>query len=371
MDIVGSLGKISQTFDLSPGNILMMGVGSLFIYLAIKKEYEPLVLLPLGITTILVNLPAPFLVEPPHGLLYLIRTYLIDTEVIPLLIFFCLGAMIDFGPLIANPISLLVGAATQMGIFIAFVAATFIGFNLREAASIGIIGGATGPVTIYLSVKFAPNLLAAIAVAAYSYMALVPLIQPPIIKALTSKEERRIRMKQLRCIGRLEKILFAIITLILVGILVPHATPLVGLLMVGNIFRESKVVERLVRTMTEELMNICIILLGLGIGSMLRAETFLQPATLIVAGLGALAFATSTASGILFVKLLNLFLKEKINPLVGAAGVSAVPMSARIAQRLASEEDPENFLLMHSMGPNVAGGIGAAVVAGIFLFLIW
>lgn len=363
------LGNIVQ-IPISIGNIGMIIVGLLLTYLAIEREYEPLILLPLGVTTILVNLPVPYLEEAPYGLLYLIRKYLINTEILPLLIFFCLGAMIDFGPLIANPVSILIGAATQLGVFAVFVLATLMGFNVCEAASIGIIGGATGPVTLYLTIKLAPHLLGAIAVTAYSYIALVPLIQPPIIRALVNEEEMRIRMRQLRSVSRLEKLMFALITLVIVSILVPQAAPLIGLLLIGNIFKESLVVERLVRTMTEDLMNVCVIFLGLGIGSMLRADMILQVNTIIILALGAVSFALATACGILFVKLMNLFLKEKINPVIGSAGVSAVPMSARIAQKIVSEVDPENFLLMHAMGPNIAGGIGAAVVAGLFLSLL-
>ena len=357
-------------FNITLGNIIMICIGLLLVYLAIKKNYEPLILLPIGATAILVNLPLQTLTEPPHGLLYLVKTYLIDTEVVPLLIFLGLGAMTDFGPMIANPKSLLLGAAAQIGVFIALITAITLGFNIKEAASIGIIGGADGPTTIYLTVKLAPHLLAANAVAAYSYMALVPLIQPPIIKALTSCEERRIRMKQLRPVSKTEKIMFPLVTMVVVGFLVPSAIPLIGMIMIGNLFRESGVVERLYKAASEELMNIVTIFLGLGIGSTMRAELFLRPATLMIIGLGALAFASATAAGVLFAKIMNLFVKEKVNPMIGAAGVSAVPMSARTVQKLASEEDPDNYLLMHAMGPNVAGVIGTAIVAGVFLSLL-
>jgi len=357
-------------FNITLGNIIMICIGLLLVYLAIKKNYEPLILLPIGATAILVNLPLQTLTEPPHGLLYLVKTYLIDTEVVPLLIFLGLGAMTDFGPMIANPKSLLLGAAAQIGVFIALITAITLGFNLKEAASIGIIGGADGPTTIYLTVKLAPHLLAANAVAAYSYMALVPLIQPPVIKALTSCEERRIRMKQLRPVSKTEKIIFPLVTMVVVGFLVPSAIPLIGMIMIGNLFRESGVVERLSKAASEELMNIVTIFLGLGIGSTMRAELFLRPATLMIIGLGALAFASATAAGVLFAKIMNLFVKEKVNPMIGAAGVSAVPMSARTVQKLASEEDPDNYLLMHAMGPNVAGVIGTAIVAGVFLSLL-
>ncbi|RLG82612.1 MAG: glutaconyl-CoA decarboxylase subunit beta [Thermoprotei archaeon] len=369
-ELVEMLSSNIGVFNITLGNIVMICIGLLLVYLAIKKNYEPLILLPIGATAILVNLPLQTLTEPPHGLLYLVKTYLIDTEVVPLLIFLGLGAMTDFGPMIANPKSLLLGAAAQIGVFIALITAITLGFNLKEAASIGIIGGADGPTTIYLTVKLAPHLLAANAVAAYSYMALVPLIQPPVIKALTSCEERRIRMKQLRPVSKTEKIMFPLVTMVVVGFLVPSAIPLIGMIMIGNLFRESGVVERLSKAASEELMNIVTIFLGLGIGSTMRAELFLRPATLMIIGLGALAFASATAAGVLFAKIMNLFVKEKVNPMIGAAGVSAVPMSARTVQKLASEEDPGNYLLVHAMGPNVAGVIGTAIVAGVFLSLL-
>jgi len=369
-ELVKILSNNIGIFNITLGNIVMICIGLLLVYLAVKKNYEPLILLPIGATAILVNLPLQTLTEPPHGLLYLVKTYLIDTEVVPLLIFLGLGAMTDFGPMIANPKSLLLGAAAQIGVFIALITAIILGFNLKEAASIGIIGGADGPTTIYLTVKLAPHLLAANAVAAYSYMALVPLIQPPVIKALTSREERGIRMKQLRPVSKTEKIIFPLIAMVVAGFLVPSAIPLIGMIMIGNLFRESGVVERLSKAASEELMNIVTIFLGLGIGSTMRAELFLRPATLMIIGLGALAFASATAAGVLFAKIMNLFVKEKVNPMIGAAGVSAVPMSARVVQKLASEEDPGNYLLMHAMGPNVAGVIGTAIVAGVFLSLL-
>ncbi|RLG80629.1 MAG: glutaconyl-CoA decarboxylase subunit beta [Thermoprotei archaeon] len=369
-ELVQMLSNNIGILNITLGNIVMICVGLLLVYLAVKKNYEPLILLPIGATAILVNLPLQTLTEPPHGLLYLVKTYLIDTEVVPLLIFLGLGAMTDFGPMIANPKSLLLGAAAQIGVFIALITAITLGFNLKEAASIGIIGGADGPTTIYLTVKLAPHLLAANAVAAYSYMALVPLIQPPVIKALTSREERRIRMKQLRPVSKTEKVIFPLVTMVVAGFLVPSAIPLIGMIMIGNLFRESGVVERLSKAASEELMNIVTIFLGLGIGSTMRAELFLRPATLMIIGLGALAFASATAVGVLFAKIMNLFVKEKVNPMIGAAGVSAVPMSARVVQKLASEEDPGNYLLMHAMGPNVAGVIGTAIVAGVFLSLL-
>ncbi len=351
-------------------NIVMILVGLGLVYLAVKKNYEPLILLPIGITAVLVNIPGTGLTDPPNGFLYLVYHYLIETEVVPLLIFLGLGAMTDFGPVIADPKSLLLGASAQIGVFVAMLTALLLGFNAREAASIGIIGGADGPTTIYLTVKLAPHLLAATAVAAYSYMSLVPLIQPPVIKALTSREERRIRMKQLRQVSKKEKIIYPVAAMIIVGFLVPSAAPLIGMIMIGNLFRESGVVERLRKAASEELMNIVTIFLGVGVGSTMVADKFLTLQTLLVLGLGVVAFASATAGGVLFAKLMNLFVKEKVNPMIGAAGVSAVPMSARVVQKLALEEDPENYLLMHAMGPNVAGVIGTAVAAGVFLSLL-
>jgi len=364
------LASNTGILNITIGNIVMILVGLALVFLAIHKKYEPLILLPIGITAVVVNLPFPQLVEPPHGFFYMVKHYLIDTEIVPLLIFLGLGALTDFGPLIANPKSLLLGAAAQLGVFAALVMAILLGFDLREAASIGIIGGADGPTTIYLTVKLAPHILAATAVAAYSYMSLVPLIQPPVIKALTSREERRIRMRQLRPVSRRERILFAIITMIVVGLLVPSALPLIGMIMIGNLFRESGVVERLSKAASEELMNIATIFLGFGVGSTMRAEYFLTPKTIMILGLGALAFAVATAGGVVFAKIMNMFSKEKVNPMIGAAGVSAVPMSARVVERLAIEEDPTNHILMHAMGPNVAGVIGTAVVAGVFLSIL-
>lgn len=351
-------------------NIVMICIGLTLVYLAARKNYEPLILLPIGVTAILVNIPGAGLADPPHGFLYLVYRYLIETEVVPLLIFLGLGAMTDFGPAIADPKSLILGAAAQIGVFVAMLTALLLGFSAAEAASIGIIGGADGPTTIYLTVKLAPHLLAATAVAAYSYMSLVPLIQPPVIKALTTPEERRIRMKQLRKVSKTEKILYPLTAMLIIGFLVPSAAPLIGMIMIGNLFRETGVVERLRKAASEELMNIVTIFLGLGVGSTMRADVFLTPKTLMVLGLGVVAFASATAGGVLFAKLMNLFVKEKINPMIGAAGVSAVPMSARVVQKLAQEEDPENYILMHAMGPNVAGVIGTAVVAGVFLSLL-
>ncbi len=392
VDFLNTIGLL----HLTVGNIIMIAVGLTLVYLAIRYEMEPLLLLPIGITAVLVNLPLsgianwPVAVNLPEsvsdnifktiaymaehygepGFLDLVYYLLIKTEVVPLLIFLGLGAMTDFGPLIADPKTALLGAAAQIGVFVAMLTALALGFNLHQAASIGIIGGADGPTTIYLTTKLAPEILGATAVAAYSYMSLVPLIQPPIIKALTTPEERRIRMEQLRPVSKREKILFPVVTMIVIGLLVPSAAPLIGMLMIGNLFRESGVVQRLSKAAQEELMNIVTIFLGLGVGSTMRAESFLTPQTLEILALGVVAFASATAGGVLFGKLMSKLSGGRINPMIGAAGVSAVPMSARVVQRLASEEDPGNFILMHAMGPNVAGVIGTAVVAGVFLALL-
>ncbi|WP_297437429.1 sodium ion-translocating decarboxylase subunit beta [Thermococcus sp.] len=374
IDFFNTMGVL----HLTVGNIVMIIVGLTLAYLAIKYKMEPLLLLPIGITAVLVNLPMNGIANcstvgglcSQPGLLDIVYHYLIKTEIVPLLIFFGLGAMTDFGPMIADPKTALMGAAAQIGVFVAMLTALALGFNLHQAASIGIIGGADGPTTIYLTTKLAPEILAATAVAAYSYMSLVPLIQPPIIKALTSPEERRIRMEQLRPVSKREKILFPIITMIVIGLLVPSAAPLIGMLMIGNLFRESGVVERLSKAAQEELMNIVTIFLGLGVGSTMRAESFLTAQTLEILGLGIVAFSSATAGGVLFGKLMMKLSGGKINPMIGAAGVSAVPMSARVVQKMASEEDPGNFILMHAMGPNVAGVIGTAVVAGVFLALL-
>jgi len=357
-------------FHLTIGNVVMILVGFTLVYLAIRYEMEPLLLLPIGISAVLVNLPLTGILsaDPHHpGLFYLIKHYLIDTEVVPLLIFFGLGAMTDFGPMIADPKTALLGAAAQIGVFIAMLTAVALGFNLQEAASIGIIGGADGPTTIYLTTKLAPHLLGATAVAAYSYMSLVPIIQPPVIKALTTPEERKIRMEQLRPVSKREKVIFPIASMIIIGLLVPSAAPLVGMLMIGNLFRESGVVERLSKAAREELMNIVTIFLGLGVGSTMRAESFLTVKTLMILGLGVVAFASATAGGVLLGKLMMKLSGGRINPMIGAAGVSAVPMSARVVQKIAAKEDPGNFILMHAMGPNVAGVIGTAVAAGVLL----
>jgi len=355
------------------GQALMIVVGLFLIWLGISKRYEPLLLIPIGFGGILANAPLAGIAEA-GGFLHMIFDAGISTGIFPLLIFLGVGAMTDFGPLIANPRTALLGAAAQLGIFSTIIGAVwlsntfgFINFSLKEAASIGIIGGADGPTAIYLAGRLAPDLLGAIAVAAYSYMALVPIIQPPIIKLLTTKNERAIRMEQLRHVRRVEKILFPIAVLILCILLLPTATPLCGMLMLGNLFRECGVVERLSKTAANELINIVTILLGLGVGSKLAAGVFLNLNTLGIIALGLAAFAIGTAGGVVLAKGMNLVSKRKINPLIGSAGVSAVPMAARVSNKMGQDEDPTNFLLMHAMGPNVSGVIGSAVAAGVLL----
>ena len=353
----------------------MIVVGLLLIYLGIAKRFEPLLLIPIGFGGILANIPYAGIAEP-GGFLYMIFGFGIDTGMFPLLIFMGVGAMTDFGPLLANPKTALLGAAAQLGIFSTLIGAlwlsgTFesINFTIQQASAIGIIGGADGPTAIFLAGKLAPDLLGAIAVAAYSYMALVPIIQPPIMRLLTTKKEREIVMKQLRPVRQIEKIVFPLLVLILCIILLPSATPLVGMLMVGNLFKECGVVDRLSKTAANELINIVTILLGLGVGSKLAADKFLKAETLGILGLGLVAFAIGTASGVLLAKLMNAICKDKVNPLIGSAGVSAVPMAARVSNRVGMEANPQNYLLMHAMGPNVAGVIGSAVAAGVLLAL--
>jgi len=354
---------------LTLGHVIMWLIAAAFIYLAIKKDFEPLLLIPIGFSIFVVNFPLAPLVEKGQ-LFYLFYHYGLEWEVIPPLIFLGIGALTDFGPMIANPKTLLLGAAAQFGVYITFFGAILLGFNLKEAASIGIIGGADGPTCIYLTTKLAPHLLGANAIAAYSYMAMVPLIQPPIMKLLTTKEERKIRMKQLRPVSKLEKILFPLVGTIVIVLIVPEAAPLMAMFFIGNLFRECGVVERLLKTSQNELLNIVTIFLGLAVGSTMIADKFLKPEPIFIFFLGLVAFSFSTAGGILLAKFMNLFLKEKINPLIGSAGVSAVPMAARVTQKLGQQEDPKNYLLMHAMGPNVAGVIGTVTAAGMFLALL-
>lgn len=360
----------SMAFDnLYWGNFVMWGIAFLFIYLAIKKEFEPLLLLPIAFGILLANLPSDIM-TPGQGLLWRFYHYGEEWAVIPPLIFLGIGAMTDFGPVIANPKTLLLGAGAQGGVYVTFFGALLLGFNIDQAAVIGIIGGADGPTTIFLASKLAPEMLGVCAVAAYSYMALVPVIQPPVMRLLTTEAERKIRMKSMRKVSKMEKIFFPIITVIIIALVVPDAAALMGMFCFGNLLRESGVVERLSLTAQNELMNIVVIFLGISVGATMPAEVFLSPKVLFVFALGSVAFAASTATGVLLAKFMNLFLKEKINPLIGAAGVSAVPMAARVAHKLGSEADKKNYLLMHAMGPNVAGVIGTAVAAGMFISVL-
>ncbi|WP_299270977.1 sodium ion-translocating decarboxylase subunit beta [uncultured Psychrosphaera sp.] len=357
------------------GQVVMMAVGLLLLFLAIAKGFEPLLLLPIGFGAILANIPlAGF--NDEGGLLYYIYHVGIETGVFPLLIFMGVGAMTDFSALIANPKMLLLGAAAQFGIFATLFGAILLNFipgfdfSLQDASAIAIIGGADGPTAIFLAGKLAPELLGAIAVAAYSYMALVPIIQPPIMKALTTVEERKIKMEQLRVVSKKEKIIFPIAVLFLSAMFLPAAAPLVGMFCLGNLMKESGAVDRLSNTAQNELINIVTIFLGLAVGSKLSAEKFLTVETLGILGLGAVAFSIGTAAGVLMAKLMSKFSKSPINPLLGAAGVSAVPMAARVVNKVGLEANPHNFLLMHAMGPNVAGVLGSAVAAGILLALV-
>ena len=343
----------------------MIGVACFFLFLAVKKGYEPLLLVPISFGMLLVNIYPPIMEE--GGLLnYFFK--LDEWAILPCLIFLGVGAQTDFGPLIANPISFLLGAAAQFGIFAAYLGAMGLGFNDMAAAAIAIIGGADGPTSIYLANRLGQqDILGPIAVAAYSYMSLVPIIQPPIMRALTSKEERSIKMGQLRPVSKTERILFPIVVTIVVCSILPSTTPLVGMLMLGNLFKESGVVRQLTDTASNALMYIVVILLGTSVGATTSAEAFLNWTTIKIVGLGLVAFAFGTAAGVLFGKLLCKLTHGKINPLIGSAGVSAVPMAARVSQKVGADEDPTNFLLMHAMGPNVAGVIGTAVAAGVFM----
>lgn len=385
-------------------NYVMIAVACVLFYLAIKKQYEPLLLLPIAFGMLLVNL-YPAIMNPPSvelltadqcaaqhvelaghakrvidgvtyyenptygGLLYYLYQG-VKLGIYPPLIFLGIGCMTDFGPLIANPKSLILGAAAQIGIFVTFTGAIFLGFSEPEAGAIGIIGGADGPTAIYVTTKLAPHLLGSIAIAAYSYMALVPIIQPPIMKALTTKKERMVVMEQLRPVSKLEKIMFPIIVVILIAILLPDAAPLVGMLMLGNLFKESGVVDRIAKAAQNELMNIITIFLGTTVGATASGQNFLSLNTIKIIVLGLIAFSMGTAFGVLFGKLMYKFTGGKVNPLIGSAGVSAVPMAARVSQKVGQQENPGNFLLMHAMGPNVAGVIGSAVAAGVLLNVV-
>ncbi len=390
--------------NITGGEAIMIGVACVLLYLAIAKGFEPLLLIPIAFGMLLANLPlaevmglpntilslhqpetmdeavrqmqlaeqgkmiASMKTEAPGGLIYYLSQG-VKLGIFPPLIFLGVGAMTDFSPLIANPKSLLLGAAAQFGIFFTFFGAILLGFTAQEAASIGIIGGADGPTAILLTSKLAPHLLGPIAVAAYSYMALVPVIQPPIMKLLTTEEERKISMKNLRVVSKKEKIIFPIVVTILVSLILPAAATLVGMLMLGNLFKESCVADRLTKTAANELINIITILLGVSVGATANAQTFLKAETLKIVVLGVIAFGIGTAAGVLIAKLMNKFSKDPINPLIGSAGVSAVPMAARVSNKVGREYNPSNFLLMHAMGPNVAGVIGSAVAAGVLLTL--
>ncbi len=364
LKFAGETGFANITIE----QVVMLIIACVLFYLAIKKKYEPLLLLPIGFGVLLANLPLTGLMEE-GGLLYWLYQG-VRLGIYPPLIFMGVGALTDFGPLIANPKSILLGAAAQFGIFFTFIGALFLGFTLPEAGGISIIGGADGPTAIFLATKLSPHLLGPIAIAAYSYMALVPIIQPPIMKALTTGEERRVKMEQLRPVSRLEKIIFPIIVTILTVLLLPSAAALIGSLMLGNLMRESGVVDSLVKTTRTSLVNIVTIFLGLTVGATANAESFLSASTIKIIVLGLIAFTVGTAAGTLFGKLLYKTSGGKINPLIGAAGVSAVPMAARVVQRVGQEEDPSNFLLMHAMGPNVAGVIGSAIAAGTLLSML-
>ncbi|MBQ5372832.1 MAG: sodium ion-translocating decarboxylase subunit beta [Rikenellaceae bacterium] len=380
VDFVGQMGFTVGNW----GNYVMIGVSFLLMYLAIVKKYEPMLMLTIAFGMLLTNLPGANMFHSElfagghvHWDIFVNNAGLLDylylgvkLGIYPCLIFLGVGAMTDFGPLIANPKSFLLGAAAQVGIFLTFIGASALGFNEAQAASIGIIGGADGPTAIYLTSKLAPELLGPIAVAAYSYMALVPVIQPPIMRLLTTESERKIRMTQLRPVSKKEKIIFPIIITVVVTLLLPSAAPLIGCLMFGNLMKECGVVERLSKTVQNELMNIVVIFLGITVGATATAEAFINWQTLGILVMGIVAFACGSAGGVLLAKLMNLFIKDpnkKINPLIGSAGVSAVPMAARVSQDEGRKYDPSNFLLMHAMGPNVAGVVGSAVAAGILL----
>jgi len=374
MENLTLLWESTGLYSISGGQVAMMAVGFLLLYLAIKKGFEPLLLLPIGFGAILVNIPVADM-GGEGGILHYLY-FGIKSGIFPLLIFMGVGAMTDFGPMLADPKTLFLGAAAQFGIFATLLGALALNvipglaFSFKDAAAIAIIGGADGPTAIYVASKLSPELLGAIAVAAYSYMALVPLIQPPIMRALTTEEERSIEMQQLRAVSQTEKILFPLMLLFLTGFLLPSAAPLIGMFCLGNLMNTCGVVERLSKTAQNELINIVTIFLGLSVGAKLSAEAFLSVKTLGILALGAIAFCIGTACGVLMAKVMNKYSKNPVNPLIGAAGVSAVPMAARVANKVGLESNPHNFLLMHAMGPNVAGVIGSAVAAGVLLSLV-
>jgi len=374
MDLLDQLWNGSGLAQISFGQFSMISISLLLLYLAIAKKFEPLLLVTIGFGGLLSNIPGAE-IATGNGLLHLFYEVGIETGAFPLIIFMGVGALTDFGPLLANPKTLLLGAAAQFGIFATLLGALglsalgIMDFDLKQAAAIGIIGGADGPTAIFVAGKLAPELLGAIAIAAYSYMALVPIIQPPIMRLLTTEKERRIVMVQLREVSRLEKIIFPLLLLLLVAFLLPSAAPLLGMFCFGNLMRECGVVERLAETTRTSLINVVTIFLGLGVGSKLGADSFLTAETLGILALGMVAFSIGTASGVLMAKLMNLFTAKPINPLIGAAGVSAVPMAARVVNKVGLEANPQNFLLMHAMGPNVAGVIGSAVAAGLMIMI--
>ena len=386
MDILQALTQIWQTtgiYTVTWQQLTMIAVCCFLLWLGIKKQFEPLLLIPIAFGGLLANIPMPpgEAIAGPNGFLGIVFNFGINSGLFPLFIFMAVGAMTDFGPLIANPKMALLGGAAQFGIFATLIGAIALSyihigdsqlfaFGLKEAASIGIIGGADGPTSIYLTTRLAPDLLGAIAVAAYSYMALVPIIQPPIMKLLTTQEERKIRMQQLRPVSKREKILFPLVILLMCALLLPSAAPLIGALTFGNLVKESGVAERLSKTLQNEFCNITTILLGLSVGSKLQSDKFLTTETLGILLLGIVAFSIATASGVLLAKLMNCFSKTKINPLIGSAGVSAVPMAARVSNKVRLESAKTNYLMMHTMGPNVAGVIGSAVAAGVLLALL-
>ncbi len=361
---------------LSPGNVVMWAIAILLMYLGIKKGYEPLLLVPIAFGILIANIPAvkTMIFKPPTadeagGIMYYLQVGLYK-EIYPPLIFLGIGALTDFSPMLSNPKTILLGAAAQFGIFATLWMALALGFNKFEATAIGIIGSADGPTSIYVASKAAKDLLGVIAISAYSYMAMVPIIQPPVMRLLTTPKERKIKMKNLRKVGRLEKLIFPVVVTILAALVAPQSLSLIGMLMLGNLLRESKVTDRLAKAAGNTILDSVTILLGITVGATTTAAKFLNPSSLYIFFLGSIAFSIATAAGVLFAKIMNLFSKNKVNPLIGAAGVSAVPNSARVVQMVASKEEPGNFLLMHAMGPNVAGVIGSAIAAGVLLSLL-
>lgn len=363
-------GVVDQSgiIALSGGNMIMLFVSFVLLYLAVAKGFEPLLLLPIAFGCLLVNLPLSGIIDE-GGFLYFVK-FGIDHELYPIIIFMGIGALTDFGPLLANPITFLLGAAAQLGVFVAVIGAMTMGFTIQEAAGIGIIGGADGPTAIYLCAKLAKDILPAVAVAAYSYMSLVPLIQPPVIKLLTTKEDRSIKMEQLRPVSRNERILFPIVSTMACGLILPASVPLIGMLMFGNLLRECGCTERLSLAAQNEVLNATTIFLGISVGATMNADTFLRVETIMIICLGLVAFIFSTAGGVIFGQAMKVMTKGKVNPIIGAAGVSAVPMAARVCQKVVQKEFPGSYVLMHAMGPNVAGVIGTAVAAGAMLTLL-